>query len=646
MLPHPLPHGRRIAGILAARRPAGSLEHRAEVGDARRRLGPALLGDQLPHVGPGIERLHESRQVDRRSTPAEPFHVLRQPELQRLGGDRLEVVGQRPPLRLTFDQLAADVGHGAAADREDDQIETLPHRQRAGRDPRSVPPGLELHTGALEPLAVGELGVVGPGRPARQPAHVDQRLVLSAALDLRLDVELEGLDVGPLAGSQPLDRRQADVLEAVEELEADAASAQDLVEGREDDVPHACPHLPEQRPPVGVEHSHRTPQPDPRGHRRPAGVAVLVGEPEVVEPAHEGRVDRLLGGAVEHQPVAHLVVVEGVEAARVSGQPAADRAAQPGQHQVQHHPQAAGLVVAADQSRQQAARAVGDEVDQPHHQLAGKQRQPLHQGTQETGRLEHRRHRRQLPVAQQAQDGVGDGLRRRQVRRRGGAVVARRRRLALRQRSQHGDDQLGRPHHVALDGVGVAALERVAWRAGARRKEGGPVEPRAVRRPIGQGYVTVGKEGIPPVRDPAARGIPAELVVALAHQPEGVLVVAEPEVEAVLFNAVGGAAAGGALATEAPALLVDGDPVAAPMLGPGELEGRDDPGTAAADDGHLDRAVAAQTGFSGGKVRITAPVTSSGNSVLRVPAPRATWNSGSMRSLNGCVERPRSRGSR
>ena len=77
-----------------------------------------------------------------------------------------------------------------------------------------------------------------------------------------------------------------------------------------------------------------------------------------------------------------------------------------------------------------------------------------------------------------------------------------------------------------------------------------------------------------------------ELLVALAQQPEGVLVVAEPEVQAVLLDAAVHAAAARALAAEPPAALVDGDRL--DLLLPARLAqppGGRQPGHAAAEDG-------------------------------------------------------------
>src|SRR5437667_12823526 len=98
----------------------------------------------------------------------------------------------------------------------------------------------------LELLPVHELAIVGCRRPAREPSDVHKRLILPATLDLRLDVELERFDMGRLAF-------QPDALEAMEELETNAALLEHLVEWGEHDVPHASPHSPEAGTPTREE---------------------------------------------------------------------------------------------------------------------------------------------------------------------------------------------------------------------------------------------------------------------------------------------------------------------------------------------------------------------------------------------------------
>src|SRR5438105_2899998 len=74
--------------------------------------------------------------------------------------------------------------------------------------------------------------------------------LIAGAVHVGLHVELERLDVGRLAAPQ------ADVLEAVEEGEADAPPPKHLVEGRENDVAHTRLHAPEERAAVGEERAH------------------------------------------------------------------------------------------------------------------------------------------------------------------------------------------------------------------------------------------------------------------------------------------------------------------------------------------------------------------------------------------------------
>ncbi len=120
-------------------------------------------------------------------------------------------------------------------------------------------------------------------------------------------------------------RPESQVLQPVEELEPHAAPPQHLVERREHDVAHPGSHLPEESAAVGEEGADRAAQRLPRGDPRPSDVAVLVGEGEIVERAHERARDRALRGAVQQQPLAAIVVVDGVEPARVGQQPEPDR---------------------------------------------------------------------------------------------------------------------------------------------------------------------------------------------------------------------------------------------------------------------------------------------------------------------------------
>ena len=109
-----------------------------------------------------------------------------------------------------LDQLRADVGHRSQADRENDRIEVLPDFEPSSTHGGFVP--VRLVVDAPELLSVADqLRSVRPRRPAGKAVDVDQRRVLTATLDLRLDPEVEGSDVRGLSG-EILQVRQLDVL--------------------------------------------------------------------------------------------------------------------------------------------------------------------------------------------------------------------------------------------------------------------------------------------------------------------------------------------------------------------------------------------------------------------------------------------------
>ena len=122
-------------------------------------------------------------------------------------------------------------------------------------------------------VAVDELVEVGLGRPAGEPADIDERLILAARLHSGLDVEIQGRDVARFRiGPNP------DVGQFVEKFESYAAPSEHLVERREDDVAHAGRHLPEEGPAIGEERAHRATERRAGGEARGALVAVLVGK--------------------------------------------------------------------------------------------------------------------------------------------------------------------------------------------------------------------------------------------------------------------------------------------------------------------------------------------------------------------------------
>ena len=111
----------------------------------------------------------------------------------------------------------------------------------------------------------------------------------------------------------------------------------------------------------------------------------------------------------------------------------------------------------------------------------------------------------------------------------------------------------------------------------------------AVALAVVQDELVAGLERVVEARERGA-GLAAELRVGVAHQPEGVVVEAEPDVQPVLLDPVrvSRVAAARPLAAEPPAELVDGDRVACAQLrGGGQLESRGEAADAAAQDRYL-----------------------------------------------------------
>ena len=130
---------------------------------------------------------------------------------------------------------------------------------------------------------------------------------------------------------------------------------------------------------------------------------------------------------------------------------------------------------------------------------------------------------------------------------------------------------------VARAQVSCAALERVGVPATALS--------------VVEDELVTALEGVVEARERSARR-PSELLVGVAHQPERVVVEAEPDVQPVLLDPVGvcGVAAARALAAEAPAELVDRHLEAlAQLRRGGQLEGGGHAADATAEHGHLVR---------------------------------------------------------
>ena len=155
-----------------------------------------------------------------------------------------------PPLNSSV--LPGGVGYvgGAEEMHFHDEVEILDDMQRLRADPSAIPMGFEVPVFSCEPIAVHQLPVVGSRRPARKPPNVHEGLVFAPASHLGLDIEFEGLDVGPLRRPETRRVDEFDVLQAMEELEGHAASLEDLVKRRKHHVAHARSHLPEEVAPI------------------------------------------------------------------------------------------------------------------------------------------------------------------------------------------------------------------------------------------------------------------------------------------------------------------------------------------------------------------------------------------------------------
>ena len=561
-------------------------QHAAKIGDGLGRRFEALLGQQVAHVGPGIEGLDKTRQVHRRMRPSQRGHVLAQPDLEGLRGHRLDLGHHVAPARLAGDQLGRQTRQGANAHPQHHEVEILRHPQRQGAGAGAVPVGLELDAGGLQRGAALQLCKAGLRRPAGQALHIHQRLVVGAVGRLGLHIKLQRLHPGHLAG---LGRRQRQLAQAVEEGELDAARLQHLVERRKHHIAHAGAHAVEQRAAVGEEHPHGAAQRHPGGQARARDVAVLEGKGQVVDGAQKARLQRRLGRAVGAQPVAPVLIVDGVEATRVKGQALQRGAAQDGQDQVYHLPEAAQLGVSGGQPLGVLAGGARQGLDQPDQQgtaIAQRLRQPAVDGLQQQlAGLGCGGQAGELAVAQQGLDRRADGLRAAAARVCSAWPNGLAGGLAGAGRAQQLGHQQGRLAQVGQHGEGAALAEGVARLATAGCKVGPPRGP-VLAQAVGHCHIGRWLEGIAPAGE---AGLGVQLValgIAGAHQGKGVLVEAHPQVQAVLLDALRGPAPRGALAAQAPAQLVNSDLVAALVLGPAQLEGCRQAGTTAADDGH------------------------------------------------------------
>ena len=261
-----------------------------------------------------------------------------------------------------------------------DHVEVRAGGQRPGFLAAAIRP-VRLQVGARLP---GQLLPPGPGRKARQAAHGDQRVV--------------SRDSGRkpcLAGychrrDRPPVGREMELIDPAEELEPDAAPEQRLIQRGEHHLSHAGPHLPEDGTAVLEEQLRGQEEAKPGGEPRTFGIAALVGEHQVVHPAHERGAERFRRGAVAGQPLAEIQVVDCREAVRVGEQAVPDRAPRAGQHQPGRLPQPPGGLVTADPVGPlpvQPVQVLDDDGRQRFHRTGGGPEQlgRCHRGDQARG---------------------------------------------------------------------------------------------------------------------------------------------------------------------------------------------------------------------------------------------------------------------
>ena len=122
---------------------------------------------------------------------------------------------------------------------------------------------------------------MGASGKDRQAVNRGQRLVgVDAVRERHLAAHGDGVD-GLVSGVE------VQSVEAVEELELDAATPQCLVQRGDDDIAHPGGHLPEDRALVAEEHEADEERHHPRRHRGLAGFGLLVAEHQVVQPADQ-----------------------------------------------------------------------------------------------------------------------------------------------------------------------------------------------------------------------------------------------------------------------------------------------------------------------------------------------------------------------
>src|SRR5215831_16147628 len=271
----------RVLEVGAIRRLWRIGKHSAKVDGGLWTLRPRFLGHHVGHVTPSVERFGESSGDVGWALPTQALEVLRQPDLEGLGGHGLHLFYHPPPAIVPREDLPTDVSDYADADAQQHKVEVFADLKHSLVGATSIPVGFEVASFSGESVAVDELREVGRGGPASAAAHLRQRLIRLSAARLGLHVEVEGADVILAA--------EADIGQAVEELEANPTADQRLVERSEHDVPHPGSHAPHERAPVAEECAQRAPQTLPRRQAWAAWIATRVAHREVVESPQERR---------------------------------------------------------------------------------------------------------------------------------------------------------------------------------------------------------------------------------------------------------------------------------------------------------------------------------------------------------------------
>ena len=335
----------------------------------------------------------------------------------------------------------------------------------------------------------------------------------------------------------------------MEELEAHAPPAQRLVQRREHDVAHAGRHLPEDRAAVLEEHLRREEDRDSGAHAAARSRRTGLGEHEVVQPPDEREAGDLGRGAMTRDPVEEVLVVEITEAAPSGEQAVGEHPAHDGGHHRDEMPRAPQVGVLVGDASQRVPGRGHRPVERRHRRRDAR---AVERAADERGGLEDRRQRRHAS----ARD---EGARARGHLGRPAQHQATRRHLLVGKRLQEVDDQL----QGTTQDPGERELAPGGIRLAGEQVVGGelpePVVP-TVAAAILEADRPRREHRVAPGLD-RRRGIgrrPVELGVALAQQAEGVLVVAQPEVQAVFLDPAVRPPAAGPLATEPPPALVHG----------------------------------------------------------------------------------------